>query len=93
VDRRSHRRGVPHKTNLADSADSARNVNDPLTVRLVCTKIPYQSIYGTWYFWISPEILLFSAAESELELNIFVCACSEEYSPFGVTDGTCDRGK
>jgi hypothetical protein len=43
---RSHRRGVPHKTNLADSADSARNVNDPLTVRLVCTKIPYQSIYG-----------------------------------------------
>jgi hypothetical protein len=44
---RSHRRGVPHKTNLADSADSARNVNDPLTVRLVCTKIPYQSIYGT----------------------------------------------
>jgi hypothetical protein len=44
---RSHRRGVPHKTNLADSADSARNVNDLLTVRLVCTKIPYQSIYGT----------------------------------------------
>jgi hypothetical protein len=44
---RSHRRGVPHKTNLADSADSARNINDPLTVRLVCTKIPYQSIYGS----------------------------------------------
>jgi hypothetical protein len=45
---RSHRRGVLHKTNLADSADSARNVNDPLTVRLVCTKIPYQSIYGRY---------------------------------------------
>ena len=30
-----------HKTKLVGS------VNDPLTVRLVCTKIPYQSIYGT----------------------------------------------
>jgi hypothetical protein len=37
---RSHRLGAPHKTNLAGS------VNDPLMVRLVCTKIPYQSIYG-----------------------------------------------
>ena len=52
---RSHRRNVPHKTNLADSADSARNVNDPLTVRLVCTKIPYQSIYGI----VLPDCIVF----------------------------------
>jgi hypothetical protein len=55
---RSHRRGVPHKTNLADSADSARNVNDPLTVRLVCTKIPYQMCNG-WFmgFIVCTEML------------------------------------
>jgi hypothetical protein len=32
--------GDSHKTKLVGS------VNDPLTVQLVCTKIPYQSIYG-----------------------------------------------
>jgi hypothetical protein len=46
---RSHQLGVPHKTKLAGS------VNDPLTVRLVSTKIPYQSIYGI----VLPDCIVF----------------------------------
>ena len=66
------------RDNLADSADSARNVNDPLTVRLVCTKIPYQSIYGSQL--LQMRNILENASTISIETNYRMMSYSRMYA-------------